>query len=156
MYQEFHFVISNRILAFTSVIYMGIIFVSFATNTSFRSYSYGYGYNGWFYAANEIGALVSMLAPITVMYFSSILVKSSPKKASQLLIGYTALLLVCFCSTFIGTKVVLAAILGYIVCCLLWSLIRWNSTKRQKRIFSFFALHWHVYFNFIKLFYIAT
>lgn len=134
IYKEHKYIVSDKIMAFTVFGYMLVIFVAFATGTSFESYKWGFGYNGWFYAANEIGAIVSILVPFAVFYFSGMFGKNPNKKIS-LFFAAIALLLCCFCSTFVGTKVVFIGIFGYIFCCLVWSLIQWLR-KKEKSYFS--------------------
>lgn len=43
--------------------YLVVIFIATITGTSFNSYRAGYGSVGWFFAANEKGAIISILLP---------------------------------------------------------------------------------------------
>lgn len=132
LYQEHHFVLSDRSLTWTVALYMLIIFLAFITNSGFYSYQYGWGNNGWFYAANEIGAIVSMLAPIAIFY-SIRLIFSPPEKNRVIAIMISAiiLLLCCFCSTFIGTKVIFLGVVSFIACLFVWCIIHWFLKKEK-------------------------
>ncbi|MGI5906821.1 MAG: O-antigen ligase family protein [Candidatus Pararuminococcus gallinarum] len=135
LYKQKNFVVSNKILTLTVVGYMAVIFIAFITNTGFTAYNYGFGNNGWFYAANEIGAIVSILIPVAILFAFQVLVDERRNFSIWIkAIAIIALGLVCFCSTYIGTKVVFIGIIGYIICSLIWSLIVWLCTKDKKKL----------------------
>lgn len=135
LYKQKSFVVSDKILTLTVVGYMAVIFLAFVTNTGFTAYDYGFGNNGWFYAANEIGAIVSILIPIATLFTFRVLVVE-PRNFSIWIkiIVSIGLGLVCFCSTYIGTKVVFVGIVGYILCSLIWNFIVWLCTKDRKKL----------------------
>ena len=97
------FTISNKTLATVFIIYSGSIFLSAITNTSFVTYNYGAGYCGWFYAGNEVGAIISCLAPIALIYAFDI---------KNLILKYAIFFLVVFSALYIGTKVPFIALIG--------------------------------------------
>ncbi len=58
---------NERILKLVSIIYLSLIFLPYITKTAFITYSIDkIGSIGWFYAGNEIGAIVAILAPFTI------------------------------------------------------------------------------------------
>lgn len=62
--------ISNKFLMYILLGYTGVIFIATVTGTYFRSYNeylYGLGSVGWFFAANEIGSIIAILTPFTVI-----------------------------------------------------------------------------------------
>ena len=64
IYREYGHMISTRAVAIAGGIYVGVILVAFLTGTSFVSYSNsGYGYKGWFYAANEVSCIIAIASP---------------------------------------------------------------------------------------------
>ena len=62
--------ISNNFLMYLLLGYTGVIFIATVTGTYFRSYNeylYGLGTVGWFFAANEIGSIIAILTPFTII-----------------------------------------------------------------------------------------
>ena len=62
--------ISNNFLMYLLLGYTGVIFIATITGTYFRSYNeylYGLGTVGWFFAANEIGSIIAILTPFTIL-----------------------------------------------------------------------------------------
>ena len=60
--------LSNKYLLYVLSIYIGVIFIADITNTAFNSYDIAktnhVGNVGWFYSANEIGAIIALIIPI--------------------------------------------------------------------------------------------
>jgi len=82
-------------------IYSAIILLGDITNTAFSSYRDSKtGTSGWFYAANEVGAIIAILLPIL---FKTIFEKINIKKA-------LFLILVLYSSFRIGTRIPLISI----------------------------------------------
>ena len=96
--------ISNKLLMITLFGYTIIIFLATITNTYFNSYNAnGFGSVGWFYAANEIGSIISILIPFTVANIIQ-------SKISTINIIYIS---VCVLSCiFLGTKVPFLGLVG--------------------------------------------
>lgn len=96
--------ISNKILMLTLFGYTVVIFLATTTNTYFNSYNRnGYGSVGWFYAANEIGSIISILIPFTIANIIQ----------SKHTITNTIAIIVCICSVmFLGTKVPFLGLVG--------------------------------------------
>ena len=122
LYQEHKILVSDRLLTIVFCIYTAGIFLSFVTNTSFPTYYYQQiGYCGWFYAGNEIGAIVAILSAVALFYGCT-----HPK---YLWIGILGLL--AFSCTYIGTKVQFLAIVAATGLLLILGVIKYIS-KRQK------------------------
>ncbi|WP_369901627.1 O-antigen ligase family protein [Bacillus manliponensis] len=84
-----------------------VMVVSIATNTDFKSYEWvKLGSRGWFYAGNELGAILAIAFPIVILF--SIQKTTSIKK----LYFWIPTLLTIFSLFAIGTKVGYAAIVG--------------------------------------------
>ena len=87
MYQQYQYVVSDWLLVGVYCEYTVSIFLSAITNTSFGTYDYGKGYCGWFYAGNEVGAIISILAIVALFW-----AVKSKKKFVWISIGF----FVCF------------------------------------------------------------
>lgn len=127
--------VDRKILAYTGLIYMSVIFVGFVTGTGFDTYwSGGAGNKGWFHAANEIGVVIGMLSPVVVCYYSSRMAQQKRDgNRWPVLVGAVAGLgLTVFCSLFIGTKAVFLSVAGYVVCFLLWHIIEFGRYRRPE------------------------
>ena len=101
-------VVSNKLLTYVLLMYTGVIFVATITGTSFRSYanySYGLGYVGWFYAANETGTIIATLVPLTIIN----LIKNKLNVVNVL-----SIILCIFSVLYMGTKVPFLAFIIYI------------------------------------------
>lgn len=92
-----------KIFKSVAIIYALLIFIPIVTGTSFSSYSLNeVGYKGWYYAANEVGAIITLLLPFVIYEFIS-----NTKKKSM----YIFTLLYLFVMVQIGTKVPLFALI---------------------------------------------
>lgn len=101
LYLEHGILVSDKLLTTVFCVYSASIFLSAVTNTSFYTYVHQQvGYCGWFYAGNEIGAIVAILAGIAMFYGFTY-----PKYWWACILG-----LLAFSSTYIGTKVPFLAI----------------------------------------------
>lgn len=101
LWEEYHYVVSDKILTIVFVMYTTSIFLSAITDTSFGTYEYAAGYCGWFYAGNEIGAIVYILA-IGAIWWSF--------KNKNIFFTFLCIFLTSFTSVYIGTKVPFLAI----------------------------------------------
>lgn len=123
LYQEYGFVIKNKFLAIVFVEYTASIFLSAITNTSFVTYSYGEGYCGWFYAANEVGAIVSILAIIALIYAIT---------SKSILLKLSVAFLTAFVAVYIGTKVPFLSCVGAVALLLVFFGLRFIIKKDKK------------------------
>ena len=125
IYKEYGFSVTTQSVGVAGAIYCSVILVAWLTDTSNTSYvNSGNGYNGWFYAANEIGCIIALAAPFTVYHC----VRMAPKITKEtwwkgLLIAW-CLVAVAFSANFIGTKIVFYFNLLYALAGLVWMLFR--------------------------------
>lgn len=121
--------IKNRQLIQILCIYLVLLFVPFITNTGFNSYAYSKkGEAGWFYSANEIGAILSLLFPFLFLYL-----RKNYKKISSLLL--IAICLICIFS--LGTKVPILSLFIFLISTFIWIVYR---LIRNKKIFQLISL----------------
>ena len=125
VYQEYGFHVSTKAIALAGAIYCGVILLAYVTGTSFTSYgNSGYGFNGWFYAANETGCIIALTGPFVV--YSCIrqiptVTKKTWWKAPLIL---WALASVVFSANYIGTKIVFLFNLVFCGAALVWMLFQ--------------------------------
>ncbi len=120
IYKEKKFTVSDKSLAIVFLCYSSTIFISAITNTSFVTYDYAKGYCGWFYAANETGAIISCLAAIALFYALN---------TKNLWFKISVFFLTAFVSVYIGTKVPFIACFGIIILFAVFYIIKWIITK---------------------------
>lgn len=114
----------KKVFFISSLIYAGLMLIPLITHTSFSSYSaseFG-GDNGWFYAANETGAITTLLLLGTMCLFNN-------KNKPLILIFIPILLSIAF----IGTKV---SYLGMIIATITLILFYLLKQKKQGIILS--------------------
>lgn len=125
IYREYGFVISTRSIAWAGALYASVILLAAITDSSFTSYANsGYGYNGWFYAANEIGCIIALTAPVTVYYCMKQLPTVTKKTWWRGVVIAWTLAAIAFSANFIGTKIVFAFTLVYCIAAFIWTLVR--------------------------------
>ncbi|MDE6590727.1 MAG: O-antigen ligase family protein, partial [Oscillospiraceae bacterium] len=124
VYRQYGFAFTTRAIGGAGALYTSVILVAYLTGTSFRSYgNSGYGYNGWFYAANEIGCIIALSAPFTVYHCVKLLPTLTKKTWWKGLVIVWCLVAVVFSANFIGTKIVFYFNLLYALAALVWMLI---------------------------------
>ena len=106
-YLKDRYLVKDRTLSIVFFAYAASIFLSAVTNTSFATYDYGEGFCGWFYAGNEIGAIICALAPIAFLY--------AMRAGKHIVYKVATFFLFAFASVYIGTKVPFGACLLTIV-----------------------------------------
>lgn len=130
VYRQYGYLISTRTLAWTGGLYAGVILLAFLTGTSFVSYANsGYGYKGWFYAANEVSCIIALVAPFTICRCLNSLSASGKKDWKKLLPVLLAFASIAFSANFIGTKIVFAITLVYCLAAFVWSLVRRHQLR---------------------------
>lgn len=124
VYKEYGTYVSTRAIAWSCGIYTGVILLAFLTGTSNISYANsGYGYNGWFYAANEISCIVSIAVPALLFYCLKVLPSVTKKTWWKGALILWTLASVVFTADFIGTKAAFGAIALYMIAALIWAVI---------------------------------
>lgn len=127
MYQQYNYLVSDSILVIVYCEYTVSILLSAISNTSFGTYNYGKGYCGWFYAGNEVGAIISILAIVALIYSFR-----SKYKYLWIIMGG----LCAFSGTYIGTKVpLLANIMAILVLCVVFTVQRIMYKTSGTKIF---------------------
>lgn len=100
--------IPSKVFTINIFIYTVVILLGFFTNTGIASYSeLKFGTSGWFYSANEIGAIIGILFPIVFIY----LIENFKRRYSVLI-----LFLIVLASLLLGTKVPLFALIITFTC----------------------------------------
>lgn len=102
--------------------YAILIIIPFITNTGFNSYAEnkGIGVVGWFFSANEIGAILAIIFPLLFLYVN---------KNVKLNI-VIPLIIVLFSVMLIGTKVAFFGCLGAIVATIIYYMINFKKYKK--------------------------
>ena len=136
VYKEYGTYVSTRAIAWSCGIYTGVILLAFLTGTSYLSYgNSGYGYNGWFYAANEISCIVAIASPALLFYCLKELPSVTKKTWWKGALILWVLASVVFTADFIGTKAAFGIIVLYMIAALIWSVIRqFQAPSRENLI----------------------
>ena len=112
-------------------VYSASILLAAITGTSFHTYYWQQiGYCGWFYAGNEIGAIVAILAGAAMMYAFT-----HCKYFWAAVLG-----LIAFSSTYIGTKVPFFAIAAVAVLLMLFWIVNYfvkNGNHGKRKIIKY-------------------
>lgn len=130
VYKEYGFSVTTRSIGAAGGIYCSVILIAYLTNTSNASYvNSGNGYNGWFYAANEIGCIIALTAPFTVYHCIKMIPGITKKTWWKGLLILWCLISVAFSANFIGTKIVFVFNLVYALAGLAWMLFRLRKDR---------------------------
>ncbi|AUI71754.1 O-antigen ligase family protein [Companilactobacillus alimentarius] len=108
-----------------------IMLIAHFTNTSFSSYSYyKLGESGWFFAANELSAIVSITFPIMVWY--------ALKKINRWtrLYYWISIILAIYSALLIGTKGSLLALLFSLCLAILASIVQFFRNRDRRKYFA--------------------
>ncbi|WP_190284707.1 O-antigen ligase family protein [Bacillus sp. S3] len=98
------------------------------TDTAFNSYTYNkVGHTGWFYAGNEIGAIMSICFPIVILY--------AIKKTTSLKTSYywIPVLLLIYSLMAVGTKVGFGAVLISLVISLFMLIVEFIMKRKERK-----------------------
>ena len=120
----------DRAVAVAGGLYAFLILLAVVTGTSQHSYRTGFGYKGWFYAANEVSCILAIAGPVTVWYCLERF-DSRRRRAAAVLAAALALVSVAFCASYLGTKIVFAVLVFYAFLAFLWCLVRALQTRRS-------------------------
>ncbi|MBD8070546.1 O-antigen ligase family protein [Bacillus sp. PS06] len=129
---------ANTIQAF---VFYSMTFLSFSmviaglTGTAFNSYQYSkIGHKGWFFAANELGAILSIGFPIVLLYCIR---HTTSLKKWYLWLSAIAMLYSLFA---LGTKVGFGAILLTLVISIIMSIYQFFKDRKTKPAFHYVAI----------------
>ena len=120
------FEISNKFLTYLLLGYTLVIFIATITGTYFRSYNdytYSVGSIGWFFAANEIGAIIAILTPFTIINIIE-------NKLNT--VNIISVILCIFSSLYMGTKVPFIGFIGTIVILMAYVIFTYIFTRIKK------------------------
>lgn len=121
--------IGNNVFMYALLGYTGTIVLARIFNISYPSYPLynGEGTVGLFYAANEIGVIMSILAPITVMELMN--------NEKRSIINFVAVIVLILASLEIGTKVPFISLM-LLICAVLYSCVVKipNKVERKENI----------------------
>ncbi len=135
IYREYGHQISTRAIAIAGGLYAGVILIAYLTGTSFVSYtSSGFGYKGWFYAANEISCIVALTGPITIYYCLKHLFPITKKLWWKIPVIAFTLISIVFSANYIGTKIVYMAVLLYCLLAFVWSLVHYCRHRGKQAL----------------------
>ena len=132
VYREYGHKVPSWSIAWAGGLYAFVIFIAWLTKTSGTSYRSGYGFKGWFYAANEIGCIIAVAAPIMIWFCLKKLPMLTPKTWWKGIIMAIGLFSAIFAANYIGTKIIFIAILVYCVAALIWCLIDLIRFRKRK------------------------
>lgn len=124
VYREYRYRISARSVAWAGGLYAFVILVAYVTGTSLTSYRSGYGYKGWFYAANEVGCIIAITAPIAIWFCLKQMPAVTQKTWWKGVLIALCLFSIIFAANYIGTKIIFAAVLLYCAAAFVWCLVR--------------------------------
>lgn len=123
MYRQYGYLITCRVIAMAGAVYASVIPIAVVTGTSFVSYgNAGYGFRGWFYAANEVGCIMAITAPFTIMWCLKLFSSMTKKTWWKGLLAAWCMVAVAISANFLGTKIVFGAIALYCVAAFVWYL----------------------------------
>ena len=117
-------------VAAAGAVYALVILLAVLTGTSQYSYRTGFGYKGWFYAANEVSCILAVAGPVTVYFALERLGEKKRRSVPALFALALALVSVAFSASYLGTKIVFAVLALFGVLAFVWCLIRALRTKR--------------------------
>lgn len=135
VYRQYGMPVSVRILAWTGALYASVIPVSYITNTSFLSYvNSGYGVGGWFYAANEVGCILAVTGPFTILHCLRVLPQVTKKDWWRGALAVWALVAVAVSANFLGTKIIFGFTTLYCAAAFVWTLwaLRRDPNRARK------------------------
>lgn len=116
---------------YASLIISAVFIVSFVTGTSLSNYSHTkIGFTGWFYAGNEIGAIMAIILPITALYAIE---RTERVKQWRYWIPFV---LLAISMQFLGTKVGYGGILVVLLSAFFTMLILFFTKERTEKIRS--------------------
>lgn len=119
--------VDSRICVYTLFAYTFTIFFGKITGLAFDSYNtikQSAGSVGFFYAANEIGAILCILAPI--------LISDIIKNKGNLVFNIVSLFLLLFSIFEMGTKVPFIGVAGLLIGCIIVSFIMFSQKKEKE------------------------
>ncbi len=110
--------LDHKYFFYCAMIYIIVIILADITHTNFYSYQYEkLGHVGWFYAANEIGAILAILSPAAINY----ILKQKP-----IFISIPFVIIYAYVVLIVGTKVPYLGFMGSLVALLIAYIVNRN------------------------------
>lgn len=123
VYRQSGMLVSVRAIAWAGALYASVIPISYITNTSFLSYANsGYGVGGWFYAANEVGCILAITCPFTILHCLRVLPTVTRQTWWKGALAVWGLLAVSISANFLGTKIIFGFTTLYCAAGFVWTL----------------------------------
>lgn len=135
IYRQYGMLVTVRTIAWAGGLYASVIPVSYITNTSFLSYANsGYGVGGWFYAANEVGCILAITGPFTILHCLRVLPSVTKKTWWKGALAVWGLLAVSISANFLGTKIIFGFTTLYCAAAFVWTLwaLRRDPSRARK------------------------
>ena len=130
VYREYGVCVTTQSVGAAGAIYCSVILVAWLTGTSNKSYDRsGYGFNGWFYAANEIGCIIALTAPFTIYHCVKMVPNITKKTWWKVPVIVWCLAAAAFSANYIGTKIVFLFTLVYALAGLVWTLFQLGKAR---------------------------
>lgn len=125
IYKQYGYLVTCETIAWAGGLYASVIPLAVATGTSLVSYgSSGYGYRGWFYAANEVGCIMAITAPFTVWYCLRVFPTITKKTWWKGALCAWVLVAVAVSANFLGTKIIFGFTAVYCAAAFVWQLVQ--------------------------------
>ena len=155
VYRQIGYLVSTRTIAITGGIYAGVILFAYLTGTSGVSYgNSGYGFKGWFYAANEVSCVIALTAPVLIYYCLKQIPTITKKTWWKGVLIALAFIALVFSANFLATKIIFGITLIYCLAAFVWSLVRAVQTRSRGMIWRFVVSA--VLVVLIALFYLSS
>ena len=116
-------------VAGAGALYAVLILAAVLSGTSQYSYRTGFGYKGWFYAANEVSCILAIAGPVTLWWCAERLTQTR-RRWYRILAAVLAAASVAFCASYLGTKIVFAVLALYALLAFVWYLVRALRSRR--------------------------
>ena len=118
--------ITKNYLMYLLLGYTVVIYIATITGTYFRSYNeylYGLGTVGWFFAANEIGSIIAILTPFTIINII---------ENKLIIVNIISIILCILSSLYMGTKVPFIGFIGSLGILMVYIIFTYIFTKIKK------------------------
>lgn len=122
LYRSENFKISDKVLTVVFLEYTGCVLLAVLTKTSFNTYPWRWqeGYCGWFFAGNEVAAVIAALSFVAIFYAAF---------HANIVLSIAVMLIAAFGATYVGTKVIFIA--G--ICAISFSLVHYFFSALLKK-----------------------
>lgn len=135
IYKQYGFAVTCDAIGGAGGIYASVILLAILTGTSNVSYANsGNGFNGWFFAANEVSCIIALTAPFTICSCLRLLTTITKKTWWKGAVVVWALASIAVSANFIGTKIVFAVTALYCIAAFVWTAVRLCRERSRERL----------------------